>query len=187
MPPSGALECRGKAPETEPTPEPTPIPTIREWARLLHTHTHEEFVALAFLHKDHSCPPCLNVSGAALIRPSQIHHYVFGSWQDTLDVHECLEGIFRLLQLDPTISLHQLEIDQILCLEEAPTRWTRARHFPPLGDPTHMPFPLVVARGTTVRDTSSRFICTRDNGPSSTPSRRTFLNLPSCNIGSIEL
>jgi len=91
--------------ETEPTLVPTPIPTIREWAHLLHTHTHEEFAALALLHKDNFCPSCLDVSGAALIRPSQIHHYVFGEWQDTLEVHECLEVIFRFLQLAPAVHL----------------------------------------------------------------------------------
>jgi len=140
--PHPALECHEKAPETEPTPEHTPIPIIQDWARFLHTHTHGEFAALALLHNDRSCPPCMDVSGAALIRPSKINHYVFGSWQDTLDVHECLEGIFRLLQLDPTISLmQQPEIDQIRCLGEAPTRWTRTRHFPPAGDPAHTSIP----------------------------------------------
>jgi hypothetical protein len=142
LPTSRALECQGKTPKMDPTPEPTPIPTIREWARLLHTHTHEEFATLALLHKDHFSPPCMDVSGVALIRPSQIQHYVFGEWQGTMEVQECLEGIFKLLQLDPSISLmQQPEIDQILCLGEAPTRWTRARHFPPTGDPTHTSIP----------------------------------------------
>jgi hypothetical protein len=58
---------------------------------------HEEFTSLALLYKDHTCPPCMDVSGVTLIRPSQIHHYVYGEWQGTLEIHECLEGIFRLL------------------------------------------------------------------------------------------
>jgi len=37
--------------------------------------------------------------------------------------------------------MQQPEIDQIICLGEAPTRCTRARHFPPPGDPTHTSIP----------------------------------------------
>ena len=96
---------RDPAHEAGPTHAPTPIPTIQDWAHLLRTHTHEEFAALALRQEDHSCPPSMDISGAALIRPSQIHHYVFGEWQYTLEVQDCLEGIFRLLQLDPSISL----------------------------------------------------------------------------------
>ncbi len=84
----------------------------------------------------------MDMSGAALIRPSQIHHCVFGEWQGTLEVQECLERIFRLLQLDPSISLlQQEELDQIVCQGEAPTMWTHARHFPPTGEPTHASIP----------------------------------------------
>jgi hypothetical protein len=79
---------------------------------MLHTHTHEEFIALAIIQKDQSCPPCMDMLGAAQIRPSQIHHFVYGEWQGTLEVQDCLEGIFKLLQLDPSISLlQQQEID----------------------------------------------------------------------------
>ena len=137
LPPSGIFNCLDATLEAGHTPAPNPIPTIRDWAHLLHTHTHEEFVALALLQKDHSYPPCMDMSGAVLIRPYQIHHFVFGEWQGILEVQECLEGIFRLLQLDPSISLlQQPEIDQILCIGEAPTRWIRVRHFPPPGE-TH--------------------------------------------------
>jgi hypothetical protein len=130
------------APEAGPLLAPTPIPTIRDWAHLLHTHTHEEGASLALFNKDHICPPCMDVSGAALICPSQIHHYIVGEWQGTLEIQECLEGIFRLRQLDPSISLlQQPEIDQILCIGESPTSWTRARHFPPPGEPTHASIP----------------------------------------------
>jgi hypothetical protein len=104
---------------------------------MLHTHTHEEFATLVTLHKDHTCPPCRDVSGVALLRPSQIQHYVYGEWQGTMEIQECLDGIFKVLQLDPAISLLRLpELDQILCLGEAPTKWTRSHHFPPLGDTT---------------------------------------------------
>jgi len=71
------------------------------------THTHEEFAALAILQKDHTCPSCRDVPEVALLRPSQIHHYVYGDWQGTLKIQECLDGIFKILQLDPAISLLQ--------------------------------------------------------------------------------
>jgi len=39
-------------------------------------------------------------------------------------------GIFKLLRMDPSISLiQQLEAAQFLFLGEVPTRWTRPRHF----------------------------------------------------------
>ena len=63
---------------------------------------------------------------------------VFGEWQGTLEIQEYLDGIFRMLQIDPsTYLLQQPEIDEILCLGEARTMWTRSHHFPPTGDTTH--------------------------------------------------
>jgi hypothetical protein len=57
-----------------------PITSIEDWAHMLLSHTHEEFATLATLQSDHVCPPCRDVSGTALIRPSHIHHYVYGEW-----------------------------------------------------------------------------------------------------------
>jgi hypothetical protein len=66
----------------------------------------------------------------ALLRPSRIKHYTYGNWQRDMDVQDCLEGIFKLLRLDPSISLmQQPEMDQILGTGEAPTRWSHPRHF----------------------------------------------------------
>jgi hypothetical protein len=39
--------------------------------------------------------------GVALLRPSQIHHYIYGDWQGTMESQECLEGNFKILDLDP--------------------------------------------------------------------------------------
>ena len=72
--------------ETEPLATPPPISTIGGWAQMLLYHTHEEFAALATLQKDHACTPCIDVSGVALLRPSHIHHYVYGEWQGTLEI-----------------------------------------------------------------------------------------------------
>ena len=103
---------------------------IDDWIRILYTHTHEGFASLSDLYKDATCTPYWDVSGAALLRPSKIKHYTYGNWQSDLDVHDCLEGIFKLLRLDPSISLmQQPEMDQMLRTGEAPTRWTHPRHF----------------------------------------------------------
>jgi len=46
-----------EASETEPLMSLSPIHTIREWSRMLLTHTHEDFASLTILYKDHACPP----------------------------------------------------------------------------------------------------------------------------------
>ena len=77
------------------------------------------------------CQPCMDVSGVALLRPSLIQHYAYGGWQGILEIQECLDGIFKLLLLDPSISLIQpLEAAQLLVLGEVPSRLTRSRRFP---------------------------------------------------------
>ena len=60
------------------TPSPHPIASINDWAHMLLTHTHEKFASLAALQKDHTCPPCGDASGVALLRPSQIQQSVYG-------------------------------------------------------------------------------------------------------------
>jgi hypothetical protein len=66
----------------------------------------------------------------ALIRPSQIKHCVYGWWQGTLKIQECMEVLFRILHLDSSIYLlQQHELDHILCLGEVPTGWSCSRHF----------------------------------------------------------
>ena len=78
-----------------------------DWTHILCTHTHGEFAVLADCYDADSCPPCMYVSGVASLRPSLIQHYTCGGWQDTLEVQECLDGIFKLLRLNPFISLIQ--------------------------------------------------------------------------------
>jgi len=125
------------------SPSPPPIPSMKNWALMQNTHTHEEFASLIALYEDHSCTPCEDASSAALIRPSQIKQYVYGGWQGTLEIRECMTGLFRILQLKPSIFLHQQhELDQILCLGETPTRWTRSTHFPAPGGDTNPAFPI---------------------------------------------
>ncbi len=116
---------------------------MEDWMHILHTHSHEEFSEIANQYKDTTCLPCVDVSGIAHLRPSLIQIYTYSGWQGTLEIHECLDDIFKLLRLDPFISLIQpLEAAQILVLGEAPARWTHSRHFPegdslqPLSIPT---------------------------------------------------
>ncbi len=113
-----------------------PIHTINDWIHLLNTLTREEFATLVDSLTDDECTPCFDVSRFALLRPSQIKRYTCGNWQCDLDIHDCMEGIFRLLNLDPSISLmQQHEVLQLLRLGETPMRWSHQRHFSdPNGD-----------------------------------------------------
>ena len=76
---------------------------MEDWANQLLTQTHEKFATLATLQSDGDCPPCMDVSGKALLLPSQIHQYVYGEWQGSLEVQDCLEGIFNILHINPMI------------------------------------------------------------------------------------
>ncbi len=119
---------RGGTPRLEPPPGPTltqlpSIQSIDDWIRLLHTHSHEDFATLVNKYEDDQCTPCWDASGAALPRPSQIKNYALGNLQSDLDIQDCLEGIFKLLRLDPSIALmQQPEQDHMLATGEAPTR-----------------------------------------------------------------
>ena len=95
----------------------------------MRTPSHEDVATLVNNYEDDQCTPCWDVSGAALLRPSQIKNYTFGNWKSDLDIQDCLEGILKLLRLDPFIALmQQPEIYQMLTTGEAPTRWSRPRH-----------------------------------------------------------
>ena len=112
----------------------------------LATYINEEFAELTAEYDDNTCPPCMDVSGVALLRPSLIQRYTYGSWQGTLEIQECLDGIFKLIRLDPSISLIQpLEAGQFLALGEAPTSWTRSRHFPEEGSSPQLTIPIACA------------------------------------------
>jgi hypothetical protein len=118
------------------------IQTIADWIHLLRTHTHEEFATLADRYTDDQCTPCWDVSREALLRPSHIRHYAYGNWQSDLDIRDCLDGMFKLLRLDPSVALmQQPEIDHVLFTGEAPTRWSRQYYFsnPEGGHQIHIP------------------------------------------------
>ena len=84
----------------------------------------------------------MDTSGVATLQPFLIQHYTSGGWQGTLEVQERLDGIFKLLRIDPSISLIQpLEVAQFLGLGETSTRWTRPRHFPDADNAQQLPVP----------------------------------------------
>jgi hypothetical protein len=76
---------------------PHTITSLEDWAHLLRTYTHEQFPSLLTRHDDKSCIPCTDASSVALLRRSQIERYVYGAWQDTREVHNCMEGKFKIL------------------------------------------------------------------------------------------
>jgi hypothetical protein len=80
---------------------------MEDWMHILHTHSHEGFSEIVNQYKDATCLSYVDVSGVAILCPSLIQHYTYGCWQGTLDIHECLDGILKLLRLDPFISLTQ--------------------------------------------------------------------------------
>ena len=51
------------------------ITCIEDWARLLHTHSHQDFAAIANLHGNHTCPPITDNYATTLITPNTIQHY----------------------------------------------------------------------------------------------------------------
>jgi hypothetical protein len=97
------------APTTAITPDPDlpTITSIEDWANLLQTHSREDFAKNANLHGNNTCSSVNDSSAAALITPDIIQHYAYGNWQGTMEVQDCLSGIFRLLRLDRSISLLQ--------------------------------------------------------------------------------
>ncbi len=116
--------------DTIPGPDLPVITSVENWAHLLHTHTHTDFATLANQYSNATCPPVTKSSSTALLTPGLFHQYAHGKWQGTMEVQDCLTGIFRLLEINPSITLlQQHEIDQMLCLGEAPHRWKLPRHF----------------------------------------------------------
>ena len=72
---------------------------------MINAHTHEELTSLAALYEDHSCTPCEDASSAALIRPSQIKYCIYGKWQGTLEIHECMENFFISSSLSSSVTM----------------------------------------------------------------------------------
>ena len=109
---------------------PSPIHTLSDWTDILRSHSHTEFAEVVRSHTTASCHPCPDVSGVSDIALSDVLDFSFGSWQSDAWVALCLEGIFKILNLDPAISLlNQAEINQLLTRGDTPTRWRRQRHF----------------------------------------------------------
>ena len=106
-----------------PGPAPPAITSLVDWAYLMHTHTPLDFAKIANRHTPATCPSVKDSSGYVLITPANVRFFSHGNWQSSLAVQDCLEGIFRLLQLDPSVSLiHQTEISDMILYGITPTR-----------------------------------------------------------------
>ena len=91
-----------------------------------------DFAKVANLHGNHTWPPVFDTSAAALITPAIVQHFAYGNWQGTMEIQDCMSGLFRQLRINPSISLlQQQEIDQMFYLGEAPHRWKHHQHFLP--------------------------------------------------------
>ena len=105
----------------------------------------------------------MDVSGvASLLRPSLVQHYTYGGWQGTLEVQEYMEGIFKLLRLDPSVSLIQpLEAGQFIVLAKPPLGGHACDTSPTRILPSNSPFPLFVGLDTMARDSCflTLYIC----------------------------
>jgi hypothetical protein len=97
------------APTTEVPPDPDlpTITSIADWANLRQTHSRMDFAKFANLHGSHTCPPVSDTSAAALITPAIVQHFAYGNWQGTMEIQDCLSGLFRLLRINLSISLLQ--------------------------------------------------------------------------------
>jgi len=73
----------------------------------MHTHTPTDIVPLANKYTNATGSSVIDSTSLALITPDLVQHYVRGNWQGTMQVQDCLSGIFRLLGIDPSISLLQ--------------------------------------------------------------------------------
>ncbi len=83
----------------------------------MRAHTHTNFATIANQYSNDTCSHVRDSSSDAHITPDLVHHYAHGNWQGTMEAQYCLDGIFRLLDIEPSISLlQQHEIDQMLCL-----------------------------------------------------------------------
>ena len=52
----------------------------------MHTYSHEDLATLGSNYEDAQCTLCWDVSGAALLRPSEIKNYTYGNRQSDLDI-----------------------------------------------------------------------------------------------------
>jgi hypothetical protein len=108
------------------------ITKLEDWAHLLQNHIHSEFASLANKYTNITCPPCQDSSSVALIIQDLVQHFTYRNYQGTMEIQDCLSGIFRLLRVDPSVSLlQQQETNQMMCLGEALHRWKQPRHIEP--------------------------------------------------------
>jgi hypothetical protein len=103
----------------------------------------EHFTILTKTQEQAATSLCLDPSGHSNLIHTQIAHFTYGEWQSVHDVHSCLQGLHKLLNihLDSPLLSHP-ELDQILTNGLPPSTWTSPRHFDPIQrylGPLHAP------------------------------------------------
>jgi hypothetical protein len=82
--------------------------------------------------KQAETPPCPDPSRFSELIHTQIPHYTHGEWQSVHDIHSCLQGLQKLLNINlaPPLLSHA-DLDQIHINGLPPSTWTSTRHFGP--------------------------------------------------------
>jgi hypothetical protein len=95
--------------DTKSNPDLPILTRVEDWAHLLHNHTHADVASLAnkCTNAGSTGSPVIDSSSAVLVPLHLVQHYAYGNWEGTMQMHDCLSSIFRLLGIDPSISLLQ--------------------------------------------------------------------------------
>ena len=103
----------------------------------------------------------------AIIRPSQIKYYVYGWWQYTQEIQKCMEGIIKMLQIDPPFPcFNSRKWAKFYALEKRPLDGPAPSTSLRKGPPANRPSPDAADPSITGRAILSRYICAKTTGPS---------------------
>jgi hypothetical protein len=111
---------------------PTDNPILDSWQHALTHLSSEDFTIFTEAQEQAATPPCPDPSGHSNLIHTKIAHFTYGEWQSVHDVHSCLQGLHKLLNIhvDPPL-LSQPVLDQILTNGLPPYTWTSPRHVGP--------------------------------------------------------
>ena len=106
-------------------------PILHMWGTNLTQLSRSEFTEFTQQQIRACLPPCPDINGIdSGINPHHVEHFCYGGWQSSWDIHECIAGMAKLLNIDPVMTfLSQPALDSILGRGEAPVEWSSSRHF----------------------------------------------------------
>ena len=114
------------------TNTPTNNPILALWQHALVPLTPEAFTTFTKAQEQTETPPCPDPSGFSDLIPIKVSHFTYGEWKSVHDVHTCLQGLHKLLNMNLTPPLlFQPGLDQILSNGLPPSMWTSTRYFGP--------------------------------------------------------